>query len=154
AERWPEVARLLPDYLVGASASAPLDDGTAPQRLFWQVSGFLGKLSEQTPVAVLLDDLHWADRASLDMLQHLARQTHERSILLVGTGREVEVDRERPLAAALIDLRREELLERIAVPPLGAEETSALIGMTLGGAVGAAGGATTIAPDLAQRIFK
>jgi hypothetical protein len=51
AERWPEVAWLLPDHL--ASAAAPLQpgDGNAQQRLFWQVSGFLGALSEQTPLA-------------------------------------------------------------------------------------------------------
>jgi predicted ATPase len=161
AERWPEVARLLPeqlpeqlpDHLVRASASALQDDTTAQQRLCWQVSGLLGTLSVATPLAVLLDDLHWADRASLDLLPHLARQTHERPILLVGTAREVEAGRERSLATVLTDLRREELLERVVVPPLGAEETSALIGMTLGGALGATAGATTISSELAARIY-
>ncbi len=74
-------------------------------------------------------------------------------ILLVGTAREVEAQRQHPLADALSDLRRDELLERIAVRRLAAEETSALIGATLGGADGAAGDAATVSADLAQRIY-
>jgi hypothetical protein len=106
ADRWPEVAHLL-TARVGEGAH----DRNAQQRLFWQVSGFLGALSEQQPLALLLDDLHWADRASLDLLQHLARHTRERSILLVATAREVEARSQYPLADALSDLNRDELVD-------------------------------------------
>jgi predicted ATPase len=123
AERWPEVARLLPER-VGEGAP----DRDAQQRLVWQVSGFLGTLAEHQPLALLLDDLHWADRASLDLLQHLARHTRERAILLVGTARAVEARRQYPLADALSDLRRDELVQRLAVRPLGAEDTAELVG--------------------------
>ena len=136
AERWPEVGRLLPnrardgahDRLTNPPSS--LDERNAQQRLFWQVSGFLGALTEQAPLAVLLDDLHWADTASLDLLAHLARHTREQPILLVGTAREVEARSQYPLADALSDLRRDELVQRLAVRPLGAEDTAELIGAT------------------------
>jgi transcriptional regulator with XRE-family HTH domain/tetratricopeptide (TPR) repeat protein len=152
-ERWPEVARLLPDHEPTAHAPAHLDDGNAQQRLFWQVSGFLGALAEQTPLALLLDDIHWADSASLDLLQHLARHTRERPMLLVGTAREVEARSQYPLADALSDLSRDEIVHRLALRPLGAEDTAELIGATLGGADGAAGTATNVSADVAQRIY-
>jgi predicted ATPase len=71
-----------------------------------------------------LDDAEIAGR----LLQHLARHTRERPILLVGTCRAVEAQRQHPLTDALSDLSRDEVVERIAVRRLGAEETSALIG--------------------------
>jgi transcriptional regulator with XRE-family HTH domain/tetratricopeptide (TPR) repeat protein len=156
AESWPEVARLLPERL--ASAQAPiapvqLDDRNAQQRLFWQVSDFVQALAEPAPLALLLDDLHWADTGSLDLLQHLAHHTRERPILLVGTCRAVEAQRQHPLTDTLSDLGRDEIVERLAVRRLGAEETSALIGATLGAHDGAAGDAATVSADLAQRIY-
>jgi predicted ATPase/DNA-binding XRE family transcriptional regulator len=159
SQQWPEVARLLPDRVASAPAAAvQLDDRSAQQRLFWQVSGFLGALAEQEPLALLLDDLQWADSASLDLLAHLARHTRERRLLLVGTARAVEAQRQPPLAAALSDLRRDELLEQIAVRRLAEEETSALIGATLRRAIpvefgGGESGDMTVAPPLAQLIY-
>jgi transcriptional regulator with XRE-family HTH domain len=139
AERWPEVVRLLPDHVRDGAqdrltnAPSALDERDAQQRLFWQVSGFLGAPTEQAPLAVLLDDLHWADTASLDLLVHLARQTRDQPILLVGTVREVEARSQYPLADALSDLRRDELVQRLAVRPLEAQDTAMLIGASLGG---------------------
>jgi tetratricopeptide (TPR) repeat protein len=67
--------------------------------------------------------------------------------------RAVEAQRHRPLSDALSELRREELLTRIAVGPLGSGETSALIGATLGAGEGVAGGASTVSTELAQGIY-
>jgi transcriptional regulator with XRE-family HTH domain len=152
AERWPEVARLLPDYaLTTATPSAP-NDPNAQQRLFAQVRRLLEALMRRRPLALLLDDLHWADAASLDLLQHLARHTRDQPLLLVGTTRAVEAQRQHPLVDALRDLDRDELLEQLIVQPLAAEETATLIGATLGGADGAQGDACTVSAELATRI--
>jgi hypothetical protein len=86
-------------------------------------------------------------------LQRLARHTHERRVLLVGTARAVEAQRQHPLADALSDLRRDEVLERRVVRPLPAEATSALIGATLGGADGAQGSAVTVSADIGKLIY-
>ncbi len=136
AHRWPDVVRLLPDTPGEGPAptamSAPSAGGRdEQQRLFWQVTGFLVALAERCPVALLLDDLHWADSASLDLAQHLARHTRSSRLLLVGTYRDVEVSREHPLEAALRDLARDHLLERVPVKRLSAAGTRALIAATL-----------------------
>jgi transcriptional regulator with XRE-family HTH domain/tetratricopeptide (TPR) repeat protein len=153
-ERWPEVIRLLPNQEASAQTPRQLDDRDARQRLFWQVTGFLGMLAEQAPLALLLDDLHWADSASLDLLQHLAQHTRDQRLLLVGTYRDVEVGRQRPLAGALSELDRDELALRITVRRLVAEETTALIGVTLGANEAAAVRASAVSPQLAQLIYQ
>jgi hypothetical protein len=62
--RWSYLSRLLPDQLdsiVDASSGGPEE----PELLFRAVTGFLQAIAEVIPVAILLDDLHWADSASL-----------------------------------------------------------------------------------------
>ncbi len=134
--RWAGVSRLLPDQDVGVAAASagPASGGGRDdqQRLFWQVTGFLQALAGRRPVALLLDDLHWADSASLDLLQHLARHTPQHRILLVGTYRDVEVNRHHPLEHALRDLGREKLVKRINVRRLSQAESRTLIALTLG----------------------
>jgi predicted ATPase/DNA-binding XRE family transcriptional regulator len=152
AAQWPEVARLLPDHPENAQAPTQISDRAAQQRLFWQMTSFLRSLASQAPLALLLDDLHWADSASLDLLQHLARRTRECPILLVATYRDSEINRQHPLAAALHDLSRDELVERIAAAPLSDDETAALIGVTLGASEGADAGAASVSPQLARLI--
>ena len=102
------------------------------ERLFRAVSAFLLALAELSPVALLLDDLHWADSASLQLLQHLARRTRTGRVLLLGTYRDVEVHPEHPLEGTLRDLSREQVMERIVLTRLGEEDTSAFITQTVG----------------------
>ena len=128
--RWPHLGQLLPDQIpVHAVASEGVED---QQRLFRAVTGFLQTLAESRPVALLLDDLHWADPSSLELLQHLARQTRADRVLLFGTYRDVEVGRQHPLEGTLRDLMREGLLTRIDVTRLEQEGTAALIGEAMG----------------------
>jgi class 3 adenylate cyclase/tetratricopeptide (TPR) repeat protein len=139
ATRWPGVARLLPEQSAMRERSSTASIGIATaaehgddqQRLFWHVTGFLQALAAELPVALLLDDLHWADSASLALVQHLARHTRADRVLVLGTYRDVEVNRQHPLEAALRDLMREQVLERLAVRRLPEEGTTALIRATL-----------------------
>lgn len=129
--RWPYLCRLLPELKTEAlppAASAAEEQ----QRLFRAVTGFLQAVAAELPVAILLDDLHCADEASLELLQHLARHTRADRVLLVGTYREAEVSRRHPLEAALRDLMREDLVDRIPIRRLASEGTARLIAATLG----------------------
>jgi class 3 adenylate cyclase/tetratricopeptide (TPR) repeat protein len=127
---WPHLLRLLPD-----AADAPPSSGSGheeQQRIFWSASGFIQSLAAERPLALLLDDLHWADNLSLQLLEHLARQTRAHRVLLVGTFRDTEVGREHPLERVLLDLTRERLAERVPVRRLGPEGTAALLASAIG----------------------
>jgi predicted ATPase/DNA-binding XRE family transcriptional regulator len=128
-QRWPEVLPLLPQLeaspvpVTPATPSEPDDQ----HRLWWQVTGFVQALADVRPLALLLDDLQWADEATLTLWCHVARHTRRSRILLLGTYRDGELHRQRPLRTTLHELQRERLLERVTLRAFAAEEIEALI---------------------------
>jgi predicted ATPase/class 3 adenylate cyclase len=143
---WPDVLRLLPVAPAGldpdhatpdAAAETSPQTGAATgqeeqQRLLWAVTSLLRALADLRPVALLLDDLQWADHASLALLQHLARHLRASRVFLLGIYRDDEVGRDHPLQALLRDLGREHLVQRLSVKRLPPEGTAALVKATLG----------------------
>lgn len=128
--RWPYLGRLLPQQ-VGPYHTAfggPNDE----QRLFYAVTGFLQAVAAAAPVALLIDDLHWADSSSLALFQHLARHTRGNRVFLLGTFRDVEVGYQQVLKGALQELHREGLVAQVDVRRLDVDATSALVATILG----------------------
>jgi hypothetical protein len=99
-QRWPHLGRLLPEVGIMAPTES-IDTQEDQERLFRAVTGFVSVVAESTPIAVLLDDLHWADQSTLDLLGHLARHTRDRRVLLVGAYRDVEVGRQHRLSGVV-----------------------------------------------------
>jgi len=95
--------------------------------LFQQVLDFLSPLSTQRAVVLLLDDLHWADPASLDLLRFLARTTAPLSVLILVTYRMDELTRGDPLYALLPLLVREAQADRLDLRPLDTDALHALL---------------------------
>ena len=97
----PELAAILPE--LGPAPAATADTGTAGRvQVFdaaWQV---LRHAAAQTPLLVVLDDLHWADQSTVDLLRFVAQQHQAGPLLLVGAYRPREPRPE--IAAALSDL--------------------------------------------------
>jgi tetratricopeptide (TPR) repeat protein/transcriptional regulator with XRE-family HTH domain len=142
-QRWPSLARLLPDSALALpEAPAGSEGGSGreeQQRLFWQVTAFLQELATARPLALLLDDLHWADGASIALAQHLAQQLREHPVLLLGTYRGNEVDQRHPLGVALLDLARQQLVERVPLTQLPVAGLRPLVAAALGRAEAPAG---------------
>jgi len=92
-----------------------------------QVLDFFPALAEQGPLVLLLDDLHWADGASLDLLRFLARGLTSLPLLLVVTYRNEELDRRHPLVEIIPLLVRESAVERLDLRPLDGAATHALV---------------------------
>ena len=78
---------------------------------------------------LVLDDLHWADRPTLLLLQHLARKLAvvEVPLVVAGAYRAVGLEPAHPLTETLADLVRERLVERLSLGSFSAEEAAALI---------------------------
>ncbi|MCA1834234.1 MAG: protein kinase [Actinomycetota bacterium] len=125
-----DVAKLVSDIRHRLPDIPELAQGEPEQeryRLFESVTSFLVNAAAASPVMLILDDLHWADRPSLLLLQHLTRRLRGSRLLVVGTYRDVELDRRHPLAEILAGLRRERLYERILLRGLSAPEIKTLL---------------------------
>jgi len=125
----PVVARIVSEVTQRLPEVQPAPRGdpeTDRQKLFDGVAAFLINASRTAPLIVVLDDLHWADRPTLLLLQHLARQLEGSRLLVIGTYRDMELDRRHPLSESLATLRRDPGFERILLRGLSAEDVLAL----------------------------
>jgi len=131
----PEIARLVPELRrTFPDIGPPLDLPPEQQRryLFNGVLDFVERCCRLKPLAVLLDDLHWADEPTLLLLEHLSQRLSQWPVLMLGTYRDVELDATRPFAATLETLTRQRLAHRLAVKRLPHDAVEAMLG-ALGG---------------------
>ena len=129
---WTEVIsrfRALSDLIpeLRAIAEPNLAHSSSQSALFSEMREFLVAIARERPLVILLDDLHWADSASLDLLRFIARQLATVSILLQITYRSDEVTRQHPLYRLLPVLVREALAVRIDLSPLSDDDVCTLI---------------------------
>ena len=76
---------------------------------------------------LIFDDLHWADRPTLQLLRHLVRSPAPRRVLFLGTYRESEISDRHPLHELIGDLRREGTLRRLELGGLAEAEVGELV---------------------------
>ena len=81
---------------------------------------------------VIVEDLHWADAPTIRLMRELARRTAGSPVLVLATYRDLEADASGSLARALVDLRRDGLLDRIGLAGLDTPETAALVAARVG----------------------
>jgi class 3 adenylate cyclase len=126
----PPVARLVPslhERIPDIGEPVPLNPDEERFRLLDAVSQFIIATSARAAVVLVLDDLHWADAGTIAMLRHVARFLPGQRTFVLGAYRDVELDRQHPLADALAALRREAEYERILVKGLDEGEVRALL---------------------------
>lgn len=120
-----ELARLVPELgqqAGGEQPAAPL----APTRLFELLLGVLHRLAERAPVLLVVEDLHWADRSTRDLLGFLVRNLRA-GVALVLTYRSDELHRRHPLRPFLAELDRSGRAERLELGRLGRRELAELL---------------------------
>jgi ATP/maltotriose-dependent transcriptional regulator MalT len=81
---------------------------------------------------LILEDLHWSDQASHDLLLFLARAVEDDRVLIVGTFRADEIHRLHPLAALIARLTRDRRLHELRLDPLNRAELAELLAVTMG----------------------
>jgi tetratricopeptide (TPR) repeat protein len=131
----PEVARIVSeirdraDVQPSAASGDPEDDRW---RLLQAVTSFLRNASSVQPLLIVLEDLHWSDRGTLDLMLHVARNLQGARLLIIGTYRDVEVDRAHPLSSTLAELRRVGALPRVLLRGLLVDEVHRMMIMIRG----------------------
>jgi DNA-binding NarL/FixJ family response regulator len=118
----------LHDYLACVLPElAPAPRPNEPDAVCEAVAAAFREMAEPGPLAVLLDDLHWADEATLDVLRLLAEVAERSRILLLGAYRSDAITRAHPIRRLRTDLRRSGLLQELVVEPLRPGDTGLLL---------------------------
>ncbi|MBV8690673.1 MAG: AAA family ATPase, partial [Actinobacteria bacterium] len=114
--------------VMGSAPGEWLADGERSRaRLFDEVDHALAQLATDAPVLLVLDDLHWADPATLRILRHLGRHADDTPVFVVGVYRDVEIDLRHPLHAVAADVHGSGRLTTVALGGLGAADVEELV---------------------------
>jgi predicted ATPase len=125
-----DFARLLPEF---GPADGDVGDIVARARLFEQMLALLERLADGGPVVLLIEDAHWADRSTRDLLAFLVgRQQVLEGVLFVVTYRSDEMHRTHPLRPLLAELTRLGWVERMDLPRLDRLHADELVARILG----------------------
>jgi DNA-binding CsgD family transcriptional regulator len=137
----PELARLLPEL---GAPSAAHDRALAQSRLFELLLGVLRRLADRDPVVWIVEDVHWADASTLDLLSFVVRNLRDERVLVVATFRDEETERSERLRAWLAWVSRAGRVERIDLARFGPVDLGALMTGVLG---------AVPERELAERVF-
>ena len=129
-----DVARIVSEVRdrLQVEPSEPGDPEQDRYRLMQAVTSFLSNAASVQPLVIVLEDLHDADGGTLDMLTHVSRNMSGARLMIVGTYRDVEVDRSHPLSGALAELRRVANFSLIPLRGLTADEVQRMMSSIAG----------------------
>ena len=113
----PVLSRLLPDLGTGGSGEHMHRD-LAQQQLFGAVLGLLAEIAAQQPVLLILEDMHWADRSTRDLLTFLSRVLHRERVVVIATYRTDDLHRSHPLRPVVGELLRLPSVAEVDLGPL------------------------------------
>jgi serine/threonine protein kinase len=130
------VLELVPELelVIGRQPPVPaVDAAMTEQRLRELLTRFLQVFTaDDRPLVLFLDDLQWADSASMRLLEHLAKRSESGSLLLIGSYRDNEIGAKHPLTLALDELRKLDVaLTELVLPALTSESVVELVADTL-----------------------
>ena len=121
-----DFVRLLPEL-------GPPESGDARRgHLYESVAALLGRLSERAPLVLILEDVHWADRSTRDLIGFLIRSTRSPHVLLIITYRTDELHRGHPLRPFLAELDRVRGVHRMELDRLDRDGTAEMLTHLLG----------------------
>jgi DNA-binding CsgD family transcriptional regulator/tetratricopeptide (TPR) repeat protein len=127
----PDLGQLFTDLRL--PAPLPLGDPALEKtRLFEAVARLLERLTREAPVLLFLDDLHWADPASIELLHYLAKGLADQAVLVLATYRAEEIDTARGLRSLLTSLRRAGQASEVVLARLEPEAVAELVAAMLG----------------------
>ena len=131
-----ELGRLVPelsDRVPGLAQPGWSDADAERFRLFEAVAAFLMELRLGAPVLLVLDDLHWTDKATLLLVRHLARHADLAGLVVLATYREEGASLPTPFADTLMALDREHSATHIRLRGLEDADVTALLDTTTSG---------------------
>jgi len=118
-----QLATLIPGLRQPGGPAPDAGDLAGRQaRLFDAVLAVLGRLAAERPAILVLEDLHWADGSTRDLIRFLVRNLRDERLLMVGTYRSDDLHRRHPLMPLLSELERSDRVERLELRRFGRDE--------------------------------
>ncbi|HXT90737.1 MAG TPA: AAA family ATPase, partial [Trebonia sp.] len=132
----PALSRLLPE-LAGAAAGPAAavtmaSEDMSKAQLLEHVLGTFDRLSGLRPVLLVVEDLHWADRSTLDLIAFLFRSLRQSRVMIAVTYRSDELHRRHPLRPLLTSWERDRSVNGIGLSRFSREEVAAQLSAILG----------------------
>lgn len=115
-----------------SALAAAVQDESGRIRFFEGITQFFLNISKETPVLISLEDLHRADKVTLQLLRYLTRHVFDDRLLIIGSYRQEEIDTSHPLWNLVADLAKEVLSQTVALEELPREATIEFVRQTLG----------------------
>ncbi|HWP42832.1 MAG TPA: AAA family ATPase, partial [Blastocatellia bacterium] len=102
--------------------------GATKERMLREMGDALGAMAISPPMVLVLEDLHWADPSSIDLLRHLSQRMGDKRLLMIGTFRLEEVEMsDHPLKMCRLEMQTHKLCEEIALGSLSQEHISSYL---------------------------
>jgi DNA-binding CsgD family transcriptional regulator/tetratricopeptide (TPR) repeat protein len=120
-------------------------DASSQLRLFEALLGLVGRLAADGPLVVVLEDMHWADTSTRDLLVFLAHNLREVRVVVMVTYRTDDLHRQHPLRPVLGRLFRGDTVERVDLESFERDEVAQLVEGILGDTPG---------PELLEQVFE
>ncbi|MBX3287174.1 MAG: AAA family ATPase [Actinobacteria bacterium] len=129
ADRGTHLARLVPALAPRTGVEVPAGGDADGERfvLFGCVADLLARASAEAPVLVVLDDLHWVDRASIQLLRHVATAEQAMRVGVLGTFRDSDIDNAHPVTELLAALHRAGCVDQVPLHGLSDLDVLALL---------------------------
>nr|WP_042183139.1 helix-turn-helix transcriptional regulator [Kibdelosporangium sp. MJ126-NF4]CTQ95581.1 LuxR-family transcriptional regulator [Kibdelosporangium sp. MJ126-NF4] len=124
--------RLMPGVAADEESSDPAMEQL---RLFDAVHGLFTDLAEQAPVLLAIEDLHWADASTRDLILFLVSRLDTQRILIVGTYRVDDLHRRHPLRPLLVELSRLSAVEHLELGPFDYADAVCMVDALADGAL-------------------
>jgi len=124
-----ELGRLLPEF---GTPPADADPEMARARMFEVLLALFEQVADERPLVLVVEDLHWADRPTRDLLSFLVRNLRQAAVLLVVTFRSYELQRADPLGRVLTSLERMDGVTRLELSRLSRDEVASQLEGILG----------------------
>lgn len=95
--------------------------------VFYDTTELLKRLSEKRPLVIFLDDLQWADKGTLNLMDYMADRLQDEAVLIIGAYRAGDVSKKDPLKKVIRKMSRKKLFDKIELSSLSEEEVVKLI---------------------------
>jgi DNA-binding CsgD family transcriptional regulator/tetratricopeptide (TPR) repeat protein len=130
------VQQLIPDFEAGndGDGAAEVGPSSTQATLYLQVLGLIERIAADAVTVIVLEDLHWSDRSTRDMLRFLVRNLTQGRVVLIGTYRTDELHERHPFLTLLAELGRTGQVQRIELAPFTSREVHDQLAGILGSA--------------------